>query len=543
MVGNVRSASGYRRRVMGVTPSAASEDVPRRGRRRRAVLAVSVSSAAVGFTTTAITVGTRGMAQELSLTAAELGWIVNSYLVVAAALVLAGARLGDVIGRVRTLEVGLTVFVSASLLGLVAPGFAVIIVARMLQGVGAALIMPAGIEVIAEYARDPAEVNEFRWRGLAYACSFAVGPLFGGLLTDWISWRWVFVVAGATGLVGWMSVRPLERHPGRGTHRPTDDFLGALMAAALVGLVIVLAERLAVWSIASVEFLAGIALVLVLSLALLLHERRVEHPLLHRQVIEDRRVLGANVAGLGASIGMVSLLYFFNLFAQSAASLSGGAVSVLAALALFVTSMLLCAVLAHRLGVRFGPTGPVVAGFILMIVGFGWLSRVTVQTTEGELWTALAVAGVGAGITNASLTGVAVLGLPAGRINEAAGWNGLARFLGSAIAMAVGTTTFLSVDGDGGAHPESVYASGDAFDAAVETLRHDLSGPLRAVTDAESAQRFALTMGVTAAMLTVLALLACVLLWGSATNRSHMATSREPDSPMVSRRPATRGRP
>ena len=102
---------------------------------------------------------------------------------------------------------------------------------------------------------------------------------------------------------------------------------------------------------------------------------------------------------------MVSLLYFFNLFAQSAASFSGGVVAVLAALAPFVTSMLLCAVLAHRLGVRFGPTGPVVAGFILMIVGFGWLSRVTVQTVETELWVALAVAGVGAGITPAPALG------------------------------------------------------------------------------------------------------------------------------------------
>ena len=477
------------------------------------------------------------MAQELSLTTTELGWVVNAYLVVAAALVLAGARLGDVIGRVRTLEVGLMVFVGASLLGVAAPGVAAIIVARMLQGVGAALILPAGIEVIAEYARDPAEVNEFRWRGLAYACSFAVGPLFGGLLTDLFSWRWVFVVAGVAGFVGWLSVRPLHHHPGRGSHRPTDDFLGAVMAAALVGLVIVLAERLAVWRLVSLEFLAGVALVLLLSLALFLHERRAEHPLLHRQVIEDRRVLGANVAGLGASIGMVSLLYFFNLFAQSAASFSGGVVAVLAALAPFVTSMLLCAVLAHRLGVRFGPTGPVVAGFILMIVGFGWLSRVTVQTVETELWVALAVAGVGAGITNASLTGAAVLGLPAGRINEAAGWNGVARFLGSAIALAVGTTTFLSVYGEGGAHPESAYTSGDVFDAAVETLRHDLSGPLRAVTDAETAQRFARTMGATALMLTAIALAACVLLWGSAAHRSH-----EPGPGQVSRRSATRGR-
>ncbi len=534
MGANDRSDGGYRRRVMDVTSGEADAKVPKAERRHRAVLAVSVSSAAVGFTTTAITVGTRGMAADLSLTATELGWVVNSYLVVAAALVLSGARLGDVMGRVRTLEVGLVVFVGASLVGVAAPGFAVIVAARMLQGVGAALIMPAGIEVIAEYTRDPSKVDEFRWRGLAYACSFAVGPLFGGVLTDRFSWRWVFLLAAVSGVIALIAARPLERHPGRGTHRPTDDFLGGVLAAALVGLVVVLAERLAVWRLLSPEFLAGVTLALLLSFALVLHERRVQHPLLHRQVIEDRRVLGANVAALGASIGMVSLLYFFNLFAQSAAIFSSGIVSVIAALAPFIGSMVLCAALAHRLGVRYGPTGPVVAGFVLMVVGFGWLSRVTTITTEAQLMVPLTVAGVGAGITNASLTGVAVLDLPAGRMNEAAGWNGVARFLGSAIALAVGTTAFLSVNRDGGAHPETAHAASNAFDAAVETLAHDLSGPLSAVADMDTAQRFARTMAVTSVMLVMVAFVACLLLWSSARGSASASSAGR-----INHRPAT----
>lgn len=499
---------------MSVTPVTDCERVPKRARRRRALAGVTLSAGVVGFMTTAVTVGTRGMARDLSLDATELGWVVNSYLVVAAALVLGGARLGDVFGRVRTLVIGLVVFTVASLGGMAAPGFAALIVARVLQGVGAALILPAGIEVIAEYAHDPSHVKGFRWRGLAYACSFAVGPLIGGVLTDWYSWRWVFALAALLSAVSFGIVASLERHPGRGTHRPTDDFVGAVLLAALVGLVVVLAERLAVMSIRSPVYVAGLLLVVLLGVVVLVHEKRVEHPLLHRQVIEDHRVLGANVASLGASIGMVSLLYFFNLFAQSAVTFSSGAVSVLAALGPFIVSMLVCAGVAHILGARFGPTGPVAAGFIMMIAGFGLLSRVTASTTERQLVLPLMIAGVGAGITNASLTGVAVLDLPAGRMNEAAGWNGLARFLGSAMALAVGTTTYLSVTATG-APPASAPNDVDAFEAAVDTLHQDLSGPFRAVTAVETAQRFARTMGATALMLSVIAAAACVLLWNA----------------------------
>ncbi len=482
---------------------------------RRAIVAVTLASGAVGFTTTAVTVGTRGMAQELHLSTVELGWVVNAYLLSAAALVLAGGRLGDSIGRVRTFDIGLAVFAGSSLLGVVAPGVGVLVAARIGQGIGAALILPSSIEVIHEYAQPGGDGRGFRWRGLAYASSFAIGPLVGGVLTDWFSWRWIFVLDAAIVLGAGLVALPLANHKGRGAHRPTRDLLGAGLAAALIAVVVLFAERLAVWEFVSVQ-VGGLVLVgIVLALLLLRHEQRTEHPLLHRKVIEDRRVLGANLATVGASIGMLSLLYFFNLFAQSAATFSGGAVSVLGALVPFLGSMVLCAAAAHWLGHRWGHRGPVTLGLVLMVVGFAWLTQVTGDTTRLQLLVPLAVAGVGAGIANASLTGVAVLGLPAGRMNEAAGWISLSRFLGSAMALAVGTATYLSVaavSATGSASVAAARAGGDAFDAAAAALNRDLSGPLLAATQAATAQSFARTMGLTAAVLAVIALVAWWLL-------------------------------
>jgi MFS family permease len=343
-------------------------------RTRRAVLAVGLASGLVGFTTTAVSVGTRGMAEDLSLSTVQLGWVVNAYLVAAAAFVLIGGRAGDVIGRVRTFDIGLVVFAGSSLLGALAPGFWALIAARLGQGVGAALILPSSIEVIGEYARRGEEGPGFRWRGLAYACSFAIGPLIGGVLTDWSSWRWIFVIALVVTAVAAVLMSPLRNHPGRGTHRPTQDFLGATLAAVLVALVVVLAERLATWELVSWRSAATGAVCVVLAVTLVWHERRTEHPLLHPFILRDHAVLGANVATVGASIGMLSLLYFFNLFAQSAATFEHAAVSVLLALAPFFASMLLCAWFAHWFGHRVGPRGPVTLGLLLMVAGFGALA-------------------------------------------------------------------------------------------------------------------------------------------------------------------------
>ena len=462
---------------------------------------------AVGFTTTAITVGTRGMAQELSLTTVQLGWVVNAYLVTAAALVLVGGRMGDVVGRVRTFALGLAAFVVGSVIGAVAQGFVLLVVARVGQGIGAALILPSSIELIAQFSPTGREGSGFRWRGLVFASSFAVGPLLGGVLTDWFSWRWIFVIDAALVGVAGMVGLPLRNRPGRGTHQPTRDFAGAALVAALVAAVVLLAERLATWTPGSVRSAVTLAVALAAGIALVRHERRTEHPLVHPFILKDRTVLGANVATVGASLGMLSLLYFFNLFAQSAATFDQGAVSVIVALVPFVASMALCAFLAHWLGHRIGPRVPVVLGLALMVAGFWMLARTSSATTSSDLVVPLALSGIGAGIANASLTSVAVLHLPAGRINEAAGWISLSRFLGSAMALAVGTATFLSVTatvpGAGGVPgvPEPVTSTvpaDDAFDIAAAALDRDLSGPLRAATHAATAERFARTMAMTA---------------------------------------------
>lgn len=488
------------------------------------VVAVVAAVGCVGFTTTAITVGTRGMAGELSLSTTELGWVVNSYLVAGAAFVLVGARLGDVLGRVRTFTLGTAIFAAGSAVGIFADSFAVLVVARIGQGLGAALILPASLELITEFSHHGREGAWIRWRGLVYATSFAIGPLVGGVLTDVASWRWIFIgdvlIAGFAGLV---TLR-LDRRVGRGAHAPTRDFMGAALFAALVAIVVVFAERLAEWQLASVPVILTVLLIAVLGTALVHHERHTEHPLVHPALLGNRLVAGANVATLGASIGMVGLLYFFNLFAQSAVGFNLSAVSVLVALVPFGLSLIVCAQFARWLRIRVGPRWPAVLGLGLMTVGFAWLATTTGATSKTQLLVPLVITGLGAGVANASLTGVAVLDLPAGRVNEAAGWISLSRFLGSALAIAVGTTTYLSIGG-----PDALAGTGESgsttFDVAVARLDHDLFAPLITATQEASAERFARTMLLTAVVLGIITVVSWWLL-GSRHGRAEVDASR-----------------
>jgi hypothetical protein len=231
-------------------------------------------------------------------------------------------------------------------------------------------------------------------------------------------------------------------------------------------------------------------------------------------------VLGANVATIAASIGMLGLIYFFGLFAESAAVFDSAAVGVAAALAPFALSIVLFAYFSEFLARHLGYWGPVLTGLGLAVVGFGWLSTTTAGTTEAQLVVPLALCGIGAGIANGGLTGVAVMSGGTDRLDEAAGMLSLSRFLGSALAIAIGTATYLSaasgrprLEGVEAAHPpEEVAIGGSAYHEVVAQLRQDLRAPFEAAARARSAEAFAATMRLATVVLLVLTLLSVWLL-------------------------------
>jgi MFS family permease len=487
----------------------------------------------VGVNTTAIGVATRGIADELGVSLRELEWIMSAYLVTAAAFALVGGRMGDVVGRTRTFMVGCGIFVVGCLLAAVAPGTTVLIVARAIQGVGAALVMPASIEVVAAHPASSGPRGAFRARGIVYASAFGIGPLVGGVLTDNVSWRAVFWGELALLIVAIGVALPLLRETSQLPKPRTRDFLGATLVALVVFLVVLIASRGRTWG--WVLWPTGVLVVVTLALGawLVQVEARTEHPLIHPELLRDRLVIGANVATLGASIGMLGLIYFFSVFAQSALVFNSTALGVAFALLPFTLSIVGFALIAGFLSRRIGVSGPVIAGLGLSVIGFAWLATITVGITEDQLVMPLVLCGVGAGIANAGLTTPAVM-TNRRRVDEAAGLVSMTRFVGSAIAIAIGTASYLSVAvgspatgvAVARAEPAAIALGGSAYRRAVATLRIDLRRPFEAATRKSTVHAFASTMRVAAIILTVLTVISAILLLAPKTTDDDPA---EPD--------------
>jgi MFS family permease len=491
-----------------------------RWRLQPSLVAVCIAMAVVGLSTTAVGVATRGIADEIDVSLRTLSWIVGGYLVAAATFALLGGRLGDVVGRTRTFLLGTAVFAAGALLAALSWGSGVLIAARIVQGVGAALVLPATIEIVAAHPPPGGASSGFRMRGLIYAVSFGIGPLVGGVLTDEISWRAIFWLELALLVIAAVLTIPLLRDPSDLPRPPTRDVAGAVLSSTVVLVLIGVAYGIDSWGWRSWLTLGSVLVLAVLVTALVRVEARAEDPMLHPGLWRNRLVVGANVATIAASIGMLGLIYFFGLFAQSAAGFDSPAAGVAAALVPFTLSIIIFVRFAELLARRLGTWGPVLTGLGLAVLGFAWLSTTTAGTTEAQLIAPLALCGVGAGIANGGLTGVAVLTEGRDRLDEAAGLLSLSRFVGSALAIAIGTSTYLSVaaarlpldPAAGTPSADQVAVGGSAFKDAVAQLRQDLRAPFEAAARSRTAEAFASTMRIAAVVVLVLTLLSVWLL-------------------------------
>src|SRR5687768_4627939 len=199
------------------------------------VAAAALGSGITLLDGTVVNVALRTIGEDLDASLAQLQWINNGYLVSLAALILLGGSLGDRLGRRRMFVVGTIWFALASLLCGVAPNAETLIVARILQGVGGALLTPGSLAMIqGAFAPDERGKAIGAWSGLGGVAA-AIGPFVGGVLVDHASWRWIFLInlpiAIATVLIAWRSV-PETRDPNAVGH---FDVLGAVLASLALG--------------------------------------------------------------------------------------------------------------------------------------------------------------------------------------------------------------------------------------------------------------------------------------------------------------------
>ncbi|MGI8809371.1 MAG: MFS transporter [Acidimicrobiales bacterium] len=371
---------------------------------------------------------------DLKATASELQWIIDAYALVFAALLLPAGALGDRFGRKRALLLGLVIFAFGSVVGGLGTAAPQIIVGRVINGIGAAFIMPATLSLITTIF-PPEERSKAiaMWAGFAGAGG-ALGPIVSGGLLERYWWGSAFLVNVPVVLAVVVAVAvfsPTSKDPDSTPLDPVGALLSLVGLASLVFGIIEGPER--GWSHASV--LLAFALAAVTLAGFVTWERRSAHPMLPLAFFRDRRMsVGSGVVTVAFFVmfGLFFLFSFYVQFVRNYSPLSAGLATLPLAVALVAVAPR-SAALAARLG-----SGPVMAGgFLFVAAGFGVLSFIGRTTPYLVLVVALVLLGVGMSLTAAPATGSIMSAVPHAKAGVGSAVNDTTREVGGALGIAV----------------------------------------------------------------------------------------------------------
>ena len=352
---------------------------------------------------TIVAVALPALQADLGMSTAALGWVITAYTLVFGGCLLVAGRLADRLGRRRTFALGLTVFAAASLACGLAPTSAALLGARAVQGIGAALVAPAALALVTSARPDgPARARALGWWTAAAAGGGASGWVLGGILSDLLDWRWVFLV-NVPICLGAALLAPRMLAERRAAHAPPLDVAGALLAttglASLV-LAFTLIERDGPVAIPTLGAFAAAAALLM---AFARVEARAPHPLLEGAVLKRPDVLGPNVVAAVLTATTSPAIFMCTLHAQQVLDIAPATAGLLFApvnLAVIAGSLLGPRVVSHA-----GPR-PAMAGGLLAVAA-GALALCAIAPGAPALTTLPAgfvVLGLGLGVASVAST-------------------------------------------------------------------------------------------------------------------------------------------
>ena len=397
--------------------------------------AVSFGLFMIMLDNTVVNVALPSIQAELGIGLSELEWIVAGYALTFAALMLTGGKLADLYGRRRVFVLGLVVFTLASLACGLAGSGAQLIGARIVQGVGAALMNPATLSIIS--ATFPPRQRGMAigiWAGVS-ALALAIGPLVGGLLTQHIHWSWIFFVNIPVGIVAVVASLLLIDESRDTSHEQRLDLPGLLTSGGgLFALTYALIEA-NTYGWTSGRILASFAVAVVLLASFLALERRQRLPMLDLSLFRSRTFAGANLVILLVALSMFGVFFFVSLYMQNVLGYS--AVQAGAAFLPMTVLIILIAPLAGRATDRVGSRALMTAGMTLVAAQLLWFSRAEVDSSFWSLLPGLVIGGIGMAMTFTPATAAAMRSVPVDKAGVGSAVLNSFRQVGGSIGIAV----------------------------------------------------------------------------------------------------------
>src|SRR4051794_9820304 len=384
---------------------------------------------------TVVNVALPSIQRDLHASISSLEWTVNAYTLTFAVLLVTGGRMGDIFGRRTMFLFGVITFALSSAFIGFAPTQEVLVIGRAVQGIGAAFMMPGTLSIISD-AFPPHERGRAigTWAGVS-GLALAIGPVVGGALTEYVSWRAIFflnlpVAAGAVAVTLFAARNSRDETVDR-----SIDYPGiAAFSVGLTALILVLIEGNS-WGWGSTEAIALFVTAAVGLVGFVLIELHSRNPMVDFRFFRSRTFVGANMVAIVISFAMLAQFFFMALYMQNILGYSalGAGVRFLPSTLMII----IIAPIAGRLADKIGPKPLIMAGLALLGTSLFLQSQITVDTGYGTLLPAFILLGVGIALTMSPMSTAAMNAVDVTKAGVASGILSMGRMVGGSLGVAV----------------------------------------------------------------------------------------------------------
>jgi EmrB/QacA subfamily drug resistance transporter len=394
---------------------------------------------------TVVNVALPSIQKDLGASISGLEWTTSGYTLSFAVILATGGRLGDIFGRRLVFLIGVVIFALSSATAGLAPDQTALVVSRVVQGIGAGLMMPGTLSIITD-AFPPHERGKAMgtWAGVS-ALALAIGPVLGGLLTEHVSWRAIFYL-NVPVAIGAVTATLFAVRESRDTSVGKEvDYLGvATLTTGLTALILALVEGNS-WGWGSAPIVALLVGSIVGLAAFVFVEQRVKAPIVQFELLSNRNFLGASIVALIITFAMMGVFFFLALYMQNILGYS----PLEAGVRFLPSTLMIVAVapIAGRLADRFGPRWLMVGGLTLLTASLLSFTQIAVDSTYADLLLGFVLLGIGIAMTMSPMTSAAMNAVPVQKAGVASGVLSMFRMIGGSLGVAVTGAIFQSAVG------------------------------------------------------------------------------------------------